>query len=83
MFFVVVFALVSRCLLRYAHHHSRETILQNHMSAVTGMALFPDETHALSISRDKVIVLWDIVACVAVKTIPVYEVQAQVCAIQF
>ena len=43
-------------------HRSRELVshLKEHSSPVTGLALFDDDAHALSCSRDRSFLCWDL-----------------------
>ncbi|XP_065889852.1 transducin beta-like protein 3 isoform X2 [Dysidea avara] len=48
-------------------------VLDSHMSLVTGVAVFADETTMISVGRDKIIIIWNIKEGKSQKTIPVFE----------
>jgi U3 small nucleolar RNA-associated protein 13 len=48
-------------------------ILTNHMSAVTAVTFPPDSTKMISVSRDKVICIWDLAHYSLLKSVPVFE----------
>jgi len=47
--------------------------LEGHFSVVTGLTFFPTQKQAVSSGRDKVLILWDLVKNVALRTVPTYE----------
>ncbi|KAH7945877.1 hypothetical protein HPB49_016771 [Dermacentor silvarum] len=47
--------------------------LEGHFSVVTDLQFLDEGSRLLSSSRDKVVILWDIVGLTSLKTIPVYE----------
>lgn len=48
-------------------------IFEAHFSKVTSLVFSSDSKHFVSCGRDKVIILWDFVKSIVLKTIPVYE----------
>jgi len=47
--------------------------LEGHFSVVTGLTFYPSQNRAVSSGRDKVLILWDLVKNVALRTVPTYE----------
>ncbi len=52
--------------------------LKNHMGAVTGLAFSRDLNKLVSVSRDKVLNVWDLTAFRLLHTLPVFEVRTEV-----
>jgi U3 small nucleolar RNA-associated protein 13 len=50
-------------------------VLQNHLSAVTGLAFVDNGNAVVSVGRDKVVNLWNLHTHALTRTIPVFEVR--------